>query len=202
MKISEAKYTRKVNLGNYESDELSLTMVIGENDDTQEAITLLKKTVIAGLKLEVSDKDIVKAQKTIEKEAAKEEPKSEEKVEAPKEEAKPKAVSKGKKTSPSTTKAKKDDAETKEIKEKFEGKAPKATIKYDRNVKEHTIALAQMLNTDYPNWKKDEDLKARASKFSKEDAIGIPFKAADGSIVESFQQALKAAMEGSSEDDL
>lgn len=198
MKISEAKYTRKVNLGNYESDELSLTMVIGENDDTQEAISLLKKTVIAGLKLEVSDKDIVKAQKTIEKEVAKEE----EKVEAPKEEAKPKAVSKGKKTSSSTTKAKKDDAETKEVKDKFEGKAPKATIKYDRNIKEHTVALAQMLNTDYPNWKKDEDLKSRASQFSKEDAIGIPFKAADGSIVESFQQALKTAMEGSSEDDL
>lgn len=46
MKISEAKYTRRFNLGDYEHEEYSLTCVVEDDDKGTEALLELKKEVL------------------------------------------------------------------------------------------------------------------------------------------------------------
>ena len=92
MKVTEIKFNRKVNLGNYDSADLEMTAVLSEGDNTQDCVNDLINQVEVGLGLSVeSPKKEVKEEKP-KKEAKKE--KKEVKEEKPKKEKKEKKAKK------------------------------------------------------------------------------------------------------------
>lgn len=206
MKILEAKYTRRLNLGNYEHEELTLGVAFDESDDIASNVAALKATTLGLLKNEASDAVVAKAEKAV-KTIAKEDKEGETATKAdtpsPKQDAKAdkskakasKAVSKSKKAQDLSEKEVTKD----EVKKTFEGKAPKATVKYDREIAEHKHTLSTILDADYPTWKKDNNLKAKAGKLSKEILPGMPFKDAKGVIAEEFKAKIVEVM-GEGED--
>lgn len=194
-KITEIRYDKKVNLGNYESEAIGVTVVVGEKESEVQALVRAKDFVSMGFNGEV-----------------KEEPSKEEKK-AVKADTPSKTASTTK-TRASKATTKKPAAKTKkaqelsekevssdDVKKNFKGKGAKATIKYDREIQEHKHALSTILDAEYDGWKKDADLKAKASKLSKELLPGTPFKDAKGVIVEEFKNLIHSTM-SEGEDDL
>lgn len=95
-----------------------------------------------------------------------------------------KTVSKADATEPSTTEAKTT------TKAKTRTKKP---VTYNREVKAHAKELGKILLAEFPNWKKDEELKVKAKEASTS-LVGTDFMTAEGEVLPSFVEAVKEAM--------
>ena len=83
MNIVEVRYDRKINLGNYESEGIGLTISVKEGDDEQAAIQKAKKTVHLALGITAPDPvpvDKKELQQETKKVAAKKTPAKKKKV--------------------------------------------------------------------------------------------------------------------------
>lgn len=190
MKVVEAKYTKRlVGERSYEHDELTLTAVFGEDQDAKTGVTALIAMTNACMGLKVSEEVAAKAEKVVKKlakEVVKEEVKEEVKAET-------KVVTKKKKVVKEVTE--------KEVKENFKGEAPKAALKYDRKIKEHTIELAGILTNLYPGWQeKGGKLHTQAGILSREHLPNMDFKDVKGTVLPVFLEKIKEIM-GAAEDD-
>jgi len=67
-------------------------------------------------------------------------------------------------------------------------------IPYDREDDNLKNRLTQILNTWYPDWKKDEATKAAAKKASVS-LVGIDFLDSEGEVLESFMEEFQTIME-------
>lgn len=200
MKFTGASYTKrsKKGLGDFEHEELTMEIILDEEDDAKSCTLALKAMVNSCISEDASDDVVAKAEKAV-KEIAKEEPAP--KADTPASNAKAsKAKTKASKATTKTASKVKTEVSDQEVKDNFKGKGEKATIKYDRDIAEHKLTLSTILDAEYPNWKKD--LKAQASKLSKETLPGQPFKDGKGVILDSFKALITEAMGGSEEDAL
>ena len=163
MKITSIDYLRRLNLGNYEYEELKASALVGENDSAEICFIALKEFVENSLGIVKETKEqlplpIVKEEPKIEETKAKE-VKVEEEVKKKKE--------------------RKSVAETKPVK-----KISKATM-YDRVLETHKSLIGAFLDTKYPKWRKNELIK-KATQASK-NLNGIEFLDENGEMLESFK---------------
>ncbi len=207
MKATEISYAKRVNLGNYEHEEIKITAVLDEGDDAVEGLAELKGMVASAVdteglpaiaatgkpvksaagKSEKVDKTAKKPAKAAAGKTAKPEPVDE--VETEDEET------------PETTEEEETEVVEEEEEEPEEKPAKKPVGKalkkkgstYARTNEQHKALMAEKLTELFPKWKKTEESKAKAKAISKS-LDGTDFLDAEGDIVPSFIVALKKGM--------
>jgi len=190
MKATEVKYVKRFNLGNYEHEEIGVTVALDEDDSATEAIKELKELVNSTC----GDCDKAK-----EPEAVEEQPEAEEEVV----EEKPKRGRKKKeKVEEEPEEVEEEETEEEEVEEVIEEEEEPAPAKkslkkkgsvYSRVNDAHKALFVEALNDIAPQWKKTDASKAKAKKLSME-LNGQDFLDADGEVVPSFMTALKKGM--------
>ena len=166
---------RRVNLGNYEHEEVAVTVTIGDMECHVHAAENLKSDVEVALGLK--------------KAAKKEEVKVPELPPVIKEEEAPvKKVAKKK-----TTKKK-------VVKKEAVKKAPKL-IPYNRATDHHKTAFIAQLTELFPEWKTTTETKAAAKEASMS-MVGLDMMDSTGAIVETFKAKLTELMSVSPEEDI
>jgi hypothetical protein len=215
MKVTEVKFTRRYNTGEYEFEEYTASAIVEDSE--------LASTVLQALKLEIA--------KTFsgEVEAAPAVPKKEEK----KKDGKPKSDSRVSKRSKDveeleeeTAEQSSDSTEDEEEAEDYDSSndesdneseadgddsgeeeekpkkkvapAPKKGFKkkpqeYSREVEAHIAAFSSVLKAVAPDWKKTPESKARAKAVSRK-MIGKEFLDENGDVVASFKAEVKKLM--------
>jgi len=177
MRVSEVKFTKRYNVGNYEHEEYSLNAVLEEDENHVEAMSQLKADVIAAY---TEEKSTVK--KSTKKAAAAV-------VEEEEEE-----------TTETETSDEEDTAE--EVEEEpvlaaKKGKAKKTFKKkaqvYQRSNDTHKELFSGVMNAVAPAWKKTTESKAKAKEVSMK-FEGVDFLDENGSVLETFKAAVKKAM--------
>lgn len=210
-KISEIKYGRKFNLGNYESEEIALTAVVDEDDDAAEVLADLKTKVA-----EANADGSIASTKTTEPEEEEENGSTDDDTETDDDsdskndddgsenedddqgsegdeetededgDKKPPKKTGGAKGKPKAgTKGKDKTVGGKKVK-------PKAEV-YDRENGTHKDIFSNVLTSVDPNWKKSDKTKLKAKKVS-EQLEGEAFLDKDGEVVSAFKQSVKKAM--------
>lgn len=194
MKITGATFTRKYNVGQYESEDYTLTAIIDDNENATNALIELKEVVDAAFNnktavetksnpskakatpakksskvvdLDEDEEDIVEEEDVVEEEDEVEEEEEEEEEEV-KPKAKPKAKAK------STAKKSKEQ-------------------NYDREVETHKELFGEVLAEVAPKWKSSAEGKAKVKTCSIK-LNGQPFLDVDGEVLESFKLAVKKHM--------
>ncbi len=168
MRITEVKYAKKFNLGNYESEEFALTAVVEEKDNHLETLQSLKNDVhsaYSGDSKSAEDTETEEPDDTETEETESEDTESEESEEK----TKPKAKSKKPK--------------------KFKSKAQA----YDRANETHKEIFSSLLKSVAPDWKKTPESKVKA-KIVSEKLEGEDFLDADGEVLPEFKASVKKAM--------
>ena len=211
------KYLRRVNLGNYEHEELEVTTAVKEGQDRTAAVEELREFVLVALNLKGSGshsntpkpEKVEAPKKEIEAKGEtkvlKQKPLAEAKkgneetqsavAEAPTTEETVKADSG---TNP-TTEKKPEDSSKKDEKPKIAAKkettikvkASKATA-YDRNLDTHKALLGQFLDKEFPTWRKPEELK-KAGTASRA-LQGKDFQDGEGNILDAFKIEFRTYM--------
>lgn len=186
MKISEAKFTKRFNLGNYEHEEFSLTAIVEEDESAVGVLADLKNCIqesfsgevaspVDGEADEVDEEEEVKPPKSKKKAAVVEEDEpeevDEEEVEEDEEEDQP----------PKKTKAE----ERKAFKKK-----PQV---YQRGNEAHKEFFSNVLKEVAPNWKKDATSKAKGKLVSMK-MEGKEFIDHTGEVVPGFRAEVKKLM--------
>jgi outer membrane biosynthesis protein TonB len=189
MKASEIKYSRKVNLGNYEAEEFSATAVLAEDEGDMESLTTafceLKKSVLAavtpgsgaseseeeteeskpGKKNSPGKKRGPKPKPPEPEEEETEEEESEEEVEETEEEAEAEETEEESEEETEEEEAEEEEETPPAKTAKAKGGKSKAA-KYDRANETHKKLFAEQLTKINPKWNKDAKLKEAAKKLS------------------------------------
>lgn len=212
MKVSEVRYARRFNTGNYEHEEIALVAVLDEDDNVQE--------VLAGLKADVCAAHSGESTASPSDEAGTDEEEIEEEI---------KPAKKGKKSKPAPTTAPSEESEEdddgatdEEIEEEIEAaseeeeteeeeeitpakKAPskdgakdskkfkKKPQVYQRSNVTHKDIFSKTMTKVRPNWKKAFESKAHAKKVSVK-LEGTEFLDEKGKVLPSFEEAVAKAM--------
>ncbi len=217
MKITEVKFGRKFNTGNYESEEYVVTALVDEDESVSNVFTTLKQEVEAahsGQQITTTDKaeedevdeDPVASKSTkaksksakgddsadAEEIGGEEEEEDEAEVEeADEEEAgndESEDEEKSKKQSKKSAPST-DGSQAGKAKTKFK-KKPQV---YQRANETHKEIFSTVLKAVAPNWKKDEKSKVKAKNASTK-LEGEEFLDEDGNVMDSFKKAIKKHM--------
>lgn len=214
-KVTEAKYTHRYNLGEYNYEEYTLTAVAEDRDTGSGLLLELKEEVNkahAGEATEAETKTEKKDKTTKEKKNGKrkstdsdDETESKEAAEDDASESDDEGDSDneasdgeaGDDANDSTEEgeAEGDEQEEEEQPKKVAGKKgfKKKPQHYDRKVEAHKEKLSGLLKSVSPNWNKTDAGKAAAKSASKE-LEGEPFLDENGEILDSFKSKLKKLM--------
>ena len=208
MKVTEVKYSKRFNLGNYEHEEFTVTAIVEEDADVKESLNEIKDVVNATQAgAEISEN-------SVEKEDVK--PKT----------AKGRGVKNPKKSQEPTTEGEEDeeeenneeeddqkvesedseeDAEVEEDEEEPKGKKAKGSngtsgkrtksraTSYSRVDDLHKKIVGDFLNEEVPGWNKK--YKENALLASKK-MNGKDFLDADGEVIESFKKDFLRVLKG------
>jgi hypothetical protein len=222
MKVTEAKFTRRYNVGQYEHEEFTVTAMLDDKDDVVETLAVLKSDVEAAHKGEASADSS--------REPGREEPETSEETKpakAGKKSSKSDTTTRGKGSKATTTETESetqdetsdeedgedqeagDDGEEETIDDEEgneeEEEKPKKTQSpgkkslkkkgspYSRSNETHKSLLAKEFRKHYPDWKENAKREAKAKKFSR-DSDGKEFLDGEGNILPEFVKALKAAL--------
>jgi hypothetical protein len=223
MKVTEAKFTRRYNVGQYEHEEFTVTAMLDDKDDVVETLTILKTDVEAAHKGEGSSS--LSDERGQDKDETNEETNS---GKAGKKSSKSATMTRGKGSKATTTETESetqdetsdeddgedqedgddgeetiDDEEGNEEEEKKSSKKAtqspgKKSLKkkgspYSRSNETHKSLLAKEFRKHFPDWKENAKREAKAKKFSR-DMDGKDFLDGEGEIVPEFVKALKAAL--------
>ena len=173
--MTDVSYTRRRNLGNYEHEELTISVVIGEDEQHPGlAISELKERVLTELGCEVPVESIEKVT-------------DEGNVE----------TKSGKTVDPSTSK---EVEKKKTTKKKAPAKKAK-NVKYDRSIEAHRQKFAEVVEKSYPGWKKDKEV-AGAAKETSAEMNGVELFSPQGKVLAAFNKKMKELMEEKLNDDL
>lgn len=195
MRITEAKYVRKYNLGNYESEDYGLTAVIEDDETAQSVLNNLKAEVAAAYSGEAAPEPAASGKK---KKGKKKPPQdSEDAPDADDVEA---------------TEAEEEETEAEETEEENEEEDDRATpidgatgkrstkkkfVKkpevYQRGKETHRELFSSVLKTAAPDWKKSDKSKEKAKDVSTK-MEGKAFLNEDGDVLESFKVEVKKLM--------
>ena len=183
MKITEVSYTRKVNLGNYESADLSMTAVLSDKDDATKAAEKLKAQVeiVLGLKDKIDFEQVeeIDGGTVHMKDGSKVEVTENTEFDYKEEEVEEKPVKKA---------AKKKVAKKKTAKKKAAKKSK--DILYDRSNDQHKAELAKILNEHCEGWKTQP---AKAKEVS-EQLVGDAIFDGEGVLKEEFINSVVEGM--------
>ena len=174
--VKEITYSRRVNLGNYEHQDTSATVVPAEGQDPFECLAEVQA--------------LVNGEKIEKQEAATETPKKAKKSKAPEEKVQEPVVEKDPEPEVSEPVAE----EKEEVKETPKKKLKVKLTPYDRSNQLHKTFFGEILDSKFPNWKVDKDLKAKAVKASS-DLSGQDMLDAEGIIVPEFKEKVYKAMQ-------
>lgn len=221
MKITEVKYARKYNLGNYESEDYGLTAIVEEDDKASDVFAELKQEITAaqsGEKDQDNDTDDTSRDQESEDQdnesddedangKGNEETNSDDSDEDDEEGNDDAKVSESNSGNDEDEDDEEDEADKKPAKKSKAstagskvGKA-KATKKklvkkpqaYERTNDTHKDIFSGLLKEVAPNWKKDEKSKKLAKSASVK-LEGQNFLDADGEVVATFKQSVKKHM--------
>ena len=222
MKVTEAKFTRRYNVGQYEHEEFTVTAMLDDKDDVVETLTMLKYDVESAHTGEGSSTS--SAERGQDEEETSEETKP---AKAGKKSSKSDTTTRGKGSKATTTETEnetqdetsdEDDGEDQEAgddgeeetiddeegneeeeekpkKTQSPGKKPlkKKGSPYSRSNETHKSLLAKEFRKHFPDWKENAKREAKAKKFSR-DSDGKDFLDGEGNIIPEFVKALKAAL--------
>jgi len=179
--IVEIKYTRRINKGDYNSEEYTVGYAVNETECPAKAMQNLKLFVedAHNGKLTVKEEDIKEVAAEITKENG--EVRDSEMVNIDHGEEPKKAEPKKKKTT----------------KKKVVKKAEPTNIKYDRNKEEHKKLFASVVTKEFPGWLKDNDLRSKAATTSKA-LEGSDMLRPDGSVMDEFVELVVESMDDGS----
>lgn len=192
-KFVEVRIDATINMGNYSSEKIGVTYVMGENEDIFKTIAMCKDVVYG--KAVVTNVDVVTEQKTAPATAT--------------EKKAPATVTKKKDVAPTTEKkvlaetaaapvAEENKAEEVATEQKTapEPKRNIAKVKntvYNRGSEDHKRLLSAFLDKAFPNWKSKEYIK-KASEISASLSEKEDFLDGEGVILESFKQKFLAGL--------
>jgi outer membrane biosynthesis protein TonB len=185
MEYQNYDYTKRVNTGNFEFEELKVSAKLDANESLILAVAMTKSDVKKALAAELTESKPspvnVPAPAKVEETKAPA-PKAEEtKVEAPKvEEAKVEAPKEEKK--PAKEKATKAPKATKEDKA--------ANVVYNRTMESHKAEFASILNLIAADWRGTSAIKAKELSVKLENEK-VEIFGADGSSLKSFEEKIK-----------
>lgn len=175
MQVTEVKYARKKNLGNYESEDVSISVVPREGQTIQECLEAIKHYVLDALDLAPRASNArEKASEPMETEGD-----ATEEAEEPKKTTKKKASKK---------------ASSKKVSKKAPAKKIKL-VPYDRAIESHKDQFADLLDIHFNGWDGDDDLadKCLAASTSLE---GEGMFDKDGNISDEFVGKLREFVVG------
>lgn len=188
MRVAEVRYSKKFNLGNYESEEFSLSAVLDEGEDAQEILKHLKEEVNKAYTGETTGEQDDTSYNNTESDAADEENNEEDSGSSSDD---------GETDSDQSTDSHDDDSEDADEQEdekpvkkkKFKSKAQV----YDRENETHKELFTQVLKEVAPDWKKTPESKVKAKDASQK-LVGKEFLDSDGEVLETFKADVKKLM--------
>lgn len=180
MRVTEISYVRRKNLGSYEYEELSMSAVIEEGENTSEEVDKLKNEVLSALGIVTAPtpEPVKETKVKEEKPKVKKEPKQEI----------PPVIEKEEEETPEPPKL----PETKEKKAPKKEKVVEPTP-YDRDKQTHKDLFANLLNTSFPGWSTDKAAIGRA-KHASLAMVGEDFLNEKGEILPTFKEAVNNLM--------
>lgn len=198
MKISEAKFVRRYNVGQYEHEEYSLTAVVEDDDKAVEVLMKLKKDVAAAYsgvcedeasEPEQDPQDTVPVEQPEEEEEEQDIFDGEEETEDTEDEEEVEEPAPAKKSKATPTKAGAKTGSGSPAKKNLKKKPPT----YSRSNETHKELFSDVLKGVAPDWKKSAVTKAKAKVVSM-DMEGEEFLDEDGNVLPAFKQAVKKLM--------
>lgn len=194
MKITEVKYMRRFNLGNYEHEEIAMTAVLDEKDGHSDSFKKLKADVIAAYSGEAAPSTekvtptLSKSAAKLKKEAAAAE---EEEVDEDETPADPEDDEETDEAEESEEEEEADVEEPKQAKgKKTFKKKPQA---YSRASEQHKEIFSSLLKSVAPDWKKTPDSKEKGKAVSQK-MEGEEFLDESGEVLPEFKAAVKSFM--------
>jgi hypothetical protein len=197
--IKTIEFLARVNLGNYEHEEIKISAAVPEDASVAAVMAEVKATAYRIFAMPKSAA-VVEAVAPVE----------EKKVDAPKVEEAPKAETpkRGRKPAAKETPAPvveedkidgqdvppvipADAAGSDEMEEVESPYAPKGVVIYDKVNKDHRDRLAAFLNKSYPNWKTEP--KEKLKEFSAS-LVGKAFEDSQGNMLKSFQDLVASSL--------
>lgn len=202
MKLTDAKFTKKYNTGNYESEEYSLTAIVEETESAVGVLTSLKSLVADAFAGEDSTAKVEAPKKAAKKAAKKVEPVAEEIEDEDDDEA---LAPEQEETEDSD-----DDEEIMEESEEDEEEEEEVPVKkkassspgkkfkkkeqvYSRTNEQHKVLFSSTLKAVAPDWKKTDAGKAKAKTVSQK-MEGKAFLDENGEVVAEFKAEVKKLM--------
>lgn len=203
MRITELKYAKKFNLGNYESEEFGLTAVI-EDDDTQTTSSIfqqLKMEVAKAYGGETADEPApVEAEETEAEETEVEEEAPKKRGRKPKAKAEEVEEEEAEETEAEEVEEEVEEEAEEEVEEEAPKKSAKAKSKfkkkaqvYQRSNETHKELFSNVLKSVAPDWKKTEASKAKAKSASQK-MDGKEFLNEEGEVLPAFKAEVKKLM--------
>ena len=181
--ITEIKYGRTINTGDYNNEKIEATYVVAEGECPQGAMVKLKNFVNTGEYL--SEPKVAKTTtetKVDEDMVVTETPKKTEEEKKPAQKATKKAA--------------------KKVTKKATGRkalTPKPDVVYTRESKAHKDEMAGILSEEFPNWKTEEGMPAKAKALSTR-LEGTPIYNHKGVLLDGFREAIIEGMTADSND--
>lgn len=219
MKVSEIRYARKFNTGNYESEEYAVTAIVEEDDSAKEVFKQLKQEITAAHSGEQSGEESEEETATEDKptrrrgskkgkgsnsdkgEAETETEEETEEVEG-EEESETESGNEEEDDSQSESEESEDEETTEKPPKKSArstggaaaGKGKKGFKKkpqvYQRTNPRHKDVFSSVLKEVFPTWKKDDKTKAKGKMISQK-MEGEEFLDENGKVLASFKQSAK-----------
>jgi hypothetical protein len=192
MKVTEVKYMRRFNLGDYEHEEYAFTAAIDTKDDGLEAIEELKSLVAKARNEESTEQDDEEVEDEEEVETEEEDESEEDTEESDDEEEEDDEEVDSEETEDDDEEEEDEKPAAKKAKSK--GKKTKSKSQgYSRDNETHKDLFGETLTAVWPQWKKTKANKAKGVALSKKFA-GTDFLDADGNVLKTFKDALKKAV--------
>ncbi len=213
LKVTEVKYTKKFNTGNYESEEYSLTASLESKENPLEVIAELKAQVLQAKSGEAATSEEEDEEEDEEETTPKSKAKSKAEDESEEDESEDEEETEDEESEDDSDDTDEEDEsedeeeeseeEAEEEEEKPKAKAKKAAPKatkfkskpqgYTRSDRVHKELLGKTLSAVWPDWKKNPKNKDKALKVSKK-LEGVAFLDEKGQVLKSFKDALKKAL--------
>jgi DNA polymerase III gamma/tau subunit len=192
VKITEVKYMRRYNLGNYEHEEIAISAVLDEGEDHFAAIANLKSDVASAQKGEASEHSaaIAAAGEPASKPVKEKKSPKKKAEEEPSEEAE-----ENDETEQDIEESEEEEAEEEEEKPAAKKSFKKKPQVYSRASEQHKEILSKVLSSVAPDWKKTPESKEKA-KGASQKMEGKEFLDESGEVLESFTAEVKKIMTG------
>ena len=175
IQFNEIKYEYKKNTGNWEHELIGASAIVKEGQSPLEVLEALK-SLVHGKEMAETPAEVVAKPEV-------------------KEDAKPAKAAKAKKTAAPETTTKVEETVKEATPVKSEEPAPKKKVikvaaTYDRANDLHKKLVGEILDLEYPDWRKDKQKAIEASKAME----GKDFMDSEGLILPSFKSAFKELM--------